>query len=87
MAHHRYPLILEKDYPAMKKLMGDDLPPMHEQFEYEIEKRRNRDKLEDKSWAGETLVPINPQEFAAYCGDETPTSSVLDRFVSEKKLD
>jgi hypothetical protein len=68
MAHSRYPLISKADYPAMQKLMGDDLPPTHEQFEYEIEKRRKRDRYEDESWAGETLVPVKPQEFAVYCG-------------------
>lgn len=32
MAHWRYPRIRKEDYPAMKKLMGDDLPPMHERL-------------------------------------------------------
>jgi len=86
MARHRYPLISKADYPAMQKLMGDDLPPRYEQWEYEIERRRNRDQYEDKSWSGETLVPVNPQEFAAYCGSETPTRSVLDRFTNQKQL-
>ena len=26
------------------------------------------------------------QEFAAYCGSETPTRSVLDRFTNQKQL-
>jgi hypothetical protein len=86
MAHHRYPLITKADYPAMQKLIGDDLPPNYEEWAYAIEKRQNRDKYEDKSWSGETLVPVNPQEFAACCGSEKPTRSVLDRFVNEKQL-
>jgi hypothetical protein len=88
MAHWRYPLISKEDYQAMKALMWD-LPASHEEFEYQIDKRRRVDAHEDKSWSGETLVPVNPQEFSAYCrkSNETPTRFVLDRFVNERRSD
>jgi hypothetical protein len=86
VAKHRYPLIRKEDYAAMKALMGNDLPATHEQWEEKLRKWRDRDKLEDKSWSGETLVEINREAFAAYCGKETPTCSVLRRFVGSLNL-
>jgi hypothetical protein len=87
MASYTYSKILKDHYVALKALMSD-LPATFEQWEYEVEKKKNADRLaheaaEPGSFSAHDEI-INGGLFKAWCDkkrERTPTTSLLFEYA------